>query len=134
MEAGVGEGIFNHHHFQEINKYVTNGWILSMGELLHHSNIRLVPQVDNVFRFCNDDYLMSMVMDKGVRGKDLQSFNMSQSYLQVELISDIINADRGSIRHSIWNGCRGSDDPFRKLPHQPHPTGTIWNTWKQVLR
>lgn len=100
-EVGLGEEAFTHECGKEAIRYVTSGWITSLGDFLHSYNIQLTKHHKNPFRFRDDNYLMALAITKGIKGQQLKLFNCCRIILKVELLSDIITADGQKVKPNI---------------------------------
>jgi hypothetical protein len=78
---------------------------------------------------------MKVIVLGNYRQEELRLFNACRIYLQVEVVSDLLNAQGTKIIEHVWQGQRVNHSRYTMLwPKQPRPTNSCWQVWKRMLQ
>jgi hypothetical protein len=82
----------------------------------------------------NDQLLIPLFHEKGIRADKLQRVNRCRLFLQVLTISDITTGCGTKITKAAWNGTRDTTRTSRyQWPSQGQPTVQDWALWRTCL-
>jgi hypothetical protein len=83
----------------------------------------------------HDEYIMKLIVLGKYKPEELRVFNACRLYLQVELLSDILNAQGTKVKEHVWQGQRVNHSRYTTLwPKQPRPTNSCWHKWRCMLQ
>jgi hypothetical protein len=126
--------------YEDFAKLATNCWIRQTWQFMDAHQIRIEGNSpDFVLSRANDQLLIPLFHEQGIRDDQLQRLNRCRLFFQVLTISDITTGCGGKITKAGWNGIR---DKTRTSSYQWSSQGTpsvqdwvLWRTsWTEVLR
>jgi hypothetical protein len=135
IESGAGPNFLEQDH-SKFKPFITTGWLSTLWEFLSMYNVRLSQSfLVPLRRSSNDKYIMPVVIKGKYSTSQLQLFNVCRIFLQVELVSDILNMQGTRVKEHIWKGQRIVHSRYEcAWPVQPRPTKAAWNVWHSILQ
>jgi hypothetical protein len=134
LECGLGPE-FLQQPFCSVRNIVTRGWIVCLWEFLYDYRIKQSPgRSQRIQRFEGDEYIMFRILQLNYAQYTLRAVNYCRLYLQVELLSDIVNVSGLRVTTNAW---KWQFHPIRhktrKWPRQPRPPESMWVLWRKAL-
>lgn len=129
FESGLGPNFLQVPFCKKLKATTTPGFVTTVWQFCSDSNILLHSNEKERHHYHDDTYLMKewigQVDDLGI----LRDLNICRKYLQVETLSDLLELNGRTIRHTAWNGETTSFED--SWPRQPRPTEQAWNHWRR---
>ena len=130
-ECGLGPNFLQTPFSKKLQAITTHGFITCLWQFCTDSNIRLTSNEPERHRYHNDKYLMQewiwQIDDLDV----LRDINACQMYFQGETLSDLLELNGRTIRHTAWNGEATSHEDT--WPKQVRPTEKAWHSWRRWI-
>lgn len=136
MEIGL-DGQLGTHDWSTYHLLATDSWIKSVWSTLAQFNMSMqLAQSTIPLLSTNDMYLMQAFAEGGFRGRELQSLNTCQMFLNATSLADITTIDGKAISSLAFSGKQANHlRPHLSWPRQPsHLSPTYWNLWQHALQ
>jgi hypothetical protein len=134
IESGAGPQ-FLQQPYSKYNSFITLGWITTIWEFVSRYQIKLQNNTRPLKRRSKDEYIMHLIVQGNYKPYELRWFNACRLYLQVELLSDLFNAQGTRVKDHIWQGRKVQHSRYTiQWPNQPRPTNAVWSVWRIMLQ
>lgn len=133
LELGTDKN-FTELPWKHYHPLTTRTWLHSIWQFCSEHKIQLEYPICTFGLFRErDDFLIPVLMNKGLPTSCLIAANKCRMWLQVLRLSDITSGDGRHVTDDSWNGTHPIHNIGIKWPRTERPSAGCWKEWQRAL-